>query len=1825
MSDLKIQGEVQISAEGAESALDRVAAKAEQMSGRVSAGADKAGRAVDGIGSGADKSAQQFSRAEGRISDSIKRATQSIEQLGKTASQKLEIQIAEKGLDPAKFEPALAKLRELEKAQGNVGISAGQMQNALRGVPAQFTDIATSLASGQKPLTVFLQQGGQLKDMFGGAGPAARALGGYVLGLVNPFTVAAAAAGTLALAYHQGSKEADAYRAALILTGNAAGTTADRLADMAGRVSTATGKTKGVASEALAALAGSGSIASASMQSVAEAAVRMASVTGESVGDIVKKFDDLGRTPAASSAKLTEQYRYLTAEIYTQIKALEDQGRTAEAAAIAQRTFADAMTDRAKHVEAGLGSLERAWKGVTGAAKSAWDSMLDIGRPDTIQEKLDKAQAALLRTRHSGKDQSALKQEIEHLQEMQRIQSRSLAVQDQQNQKREAALQFEKDGEKFLTKQQQLETEILRIRNTGLAAGAKEEEIQRRIAIAREKYAEKPKAGSANDAQQIFAAQLAAEKDHSKALVDIIQERTKQRILSEREGVEQILAVQNDGFVRQAEILKAQLSATKDTGDREKIKQQIQALGNAAMLAAEQAATARAKIEAEALKSHQEYMKGIGDETAALIEKARAAEEENLKLGMTAEQLAALTAQRYDEIIARKEAQAIADREVAGREAEVALIEEQISALRRLKNAEVARPALQKQREEWQRTADTIERSLTDALLRGFESGKSFAENFRDTLKNMFQTLVLRPVISAVMAPVAGGIASMMPGTAAAGQGGVGAAGIINTGSSLYNLSTGAGSGLYNSFALSGAGEALGLSTSSLIAPTATELAIDAGILGGAAAPALEGAAGLTSLGSTIGTALPWVGGALAIASLFGGGGLFGKKAKTPKINLINADIDGWSQFDTAFGTISGAAKHDKNFAQTFEGLKPIAQMDASLAALLSQSEIDAVKAALAGTGTGEVKSKGNVAEDFVRNRLDIITDAVGGWINDLADTAEGELQDVYAQTAQILATRKMQGAETLANELLAEGGSAFFRESGTAAAAFARMATALGTVNPVLEQINVGVLAMSASAGNAATDLLKAFGSVDAFRNSTGAYYANFFSEAERAEAQQRQLKGQVFSAFAEFGAQVPKTRSEFRALVESMDVTTEAGQKAFAALMNVSSAFAAITVNADAAVAAERRAVTEARRAREAAAQASVDTVAEAVKGLRESVASDAAIAGGIIGGIRVSADEYEQFAAFADALATARTELGKVPAEMTGAIAAIEKQIVETVRLLGEQVAPLRLRQGDAQGALAALMAGVRIPSDRYTDASGNFVAAGLNRAMLFEQAKAAQQLGNRASADALNIQNVGGVLASLAGITQSQDFQFALREQMAGSLGVPIQGALMDVLSGAFDFAAGAAASGYVSNGIGLARVRAAGSQLSAAQTGADIDAYKAAIRNLNGAMKAGSIDAEQYQTGLDAIGEIFKATIPLVDNIEAQAERVRNASLEWGRAGLESITYYFGQIGEQVAQMAEAAAAAAEPIALATSAIGRMNSVSAVFGESANAAYYGLAGGGADGRTMLNGSLGAIGNAALVSTAAAIAAEIMTTADAARVAEQLSEQFAGIQRRDASLLLDGLSAYDSAAFERSFARLNNALNKGDISTDQYRELFDLSIKTYQGTENAANDLQDAFAELRRAARSLADELLIDKGLTPLSTPQRFAEIRRQYEETIDKARTGDLEAIGDMEGITRTMLEAARNNAGSAEEYNLFSAGTIRTLRDLEAEQPLVLNPTPLLSGRSNATEDMLKELQALRAEIAAMRADNSAENVAIAKATNKTASVLDAVTTGNLTFVTEAA
>ncbi|EGR1131326.1 phage tail tape measure protein [Vibrio cholerae] len=371
--------------------------------GSFTQGAGRAEAAVERLNKAAKKQRDELARLVGQI-DPVVAEYDRIDKM----EEKLRKHRKDGLLGQEDFDLYLGKLKDMRASVGQAsaefdknGISAGQMKAALRGLPAQFTDIAVSLQGGQAPLTVLLQQGGQLKDMFGGIGPAAKAMGGYVAGLINPFSLAAASAGALALAYYQGSEEADRYRDAIILTGNASGVTADKLADMAKRLDEISGAQRNAA-KAIAEIASTGKIAADEIGMVAQAAVMMESATGKAVSETVAEFVKLAEEPSKAIAELNKNQNFLTQAVYEQITALEKQGKTQEAARLAMETYSKELVERSSDVKKGLGTIERAWEGIKKVSSEAWDAMLNVGREETkydelaeINEQIEDAQRKL--------------------------------------------------------------------------------------------------------------------------------------------------------------------------------------------------------------------------------------------------------------------------------------------------------------------------------------------------------------------------------------------------------------------------------------------------------------------------------------------------------------------------------------------------------------------------------------------------------------------------------------------------------------------------------------------------------------------------------------------------------------------------------------------------------------------------------------------------------------------------------------------------------------------------------------------------------------------------------------------------------------------------------------------------------------------------------------------------------------------------------------------------------------------------------------------------------------------------------------------------------------------------------------------------------------------------------------------------------------------------------------------------------------------------------------------------------------------------------------
>ena len=313
------------------------------------------------------------------------------ETAGMTARQILEYRAAQLGVSD-RAAPLIARLAQVNKSLDGTGISARQTAAAMRMVPAQMTDIVTQLAGGQNPFLILIQQGGQLKDSFGGIGPMFRALAG----MITPFAVtvgaAAAAIGAVGYAAYKGASETREFANSLILTGNYAGQTAQQLSDMSRRVGEAH-STVGRSADVLNKLVASGRVAGGSLETVAGAIVNMSETGARSVDDLVAEFVRLGESPSQAVAKINESMHFLDAATYDRIRALEQQGQKEQAAALAQATLADATNRAADQVRASAGTLERGWNTLGLAARKAWDSMLNIGRPTPVEELRKQAEA----------------------------------------------------------------------------------------------------------------------------------------------------------------------------------------------------------------------------------------------------------------------------------------------------------------------------------------------------------------------------------------------------------------------------------------------------------------------------------------------------------------------------------------------------------------------------------------------------------------------------------------------------------------------------------------------------------------------------------------------------------------------------------------------------------------------------------------------------------------------------------------------------------------------------------------------------------------------------------------------------------------------------------------------------------------------------------------------------------------------------------------------------------------------------------------------------------------------------------------------------------------------------------------------------------------------------------------------------------------------------------------------------------------------------------------------------------------------------------------
>ncbi|PND31551.1 phage tail tape measure protein [Achromobacter pulmonis] len=386
------------------------AAATETTLGRASAAAQRMGASSSQMSvavNAASAGAQAYATAGDRFLQSLERQAQAI---GKTRSELLELRAAELGV-AGQAAPLISRLKAQEAAlnAGSTalnkhGMSAAQTAAAMRGVPAQITDIVVSLQSGQQPMTVMLQQGGQLKDMFGGIVPAARALGSTLMGLVNPYTLLAGAAVAFGVAAYQGHAESERFNRTIRLTGNYAGVTAGSIREMSAAAAQLGGGGLGKARQAVESLVATGQISKDTISSLSATMVELRRVSGQSMDDISKDFARMPEGVTKWAEEHNRSMNFMSLAQWDYIRTLEETGNREAAMQATSRALHDYLGTEAPQK---LGFLERAWKGAKQEAEGYWEVLKSIGRDTTLDEEIKKVQGRI-RQREQRLERGAL-------------------------------------------------------------------------------------------------------------------------------------------------------------------------------------------------------------------------------------------------------------------------------------------------------------------------------------------------------------------------------------------------------------------------------------------------------------------------------------------------------------------------------------------------------------------------------------------------------------------------------------------------------------------------------------------------------------------------------------------------------------------------------------------------------------------------------------------------------------------------------------------------------------------------------------------------------------------------------------------------------------------------------------------------------------------------------------------------------------------------------------------------------------------------------------------------------------------------------------------------------------------------------------------------------------------------------------------------------------------------------------------------------------------------------------------------------------------------
>lgn len=548
----------------------------------------------------------------------------------------------------------------------------------------------------------------------------------------------------------------------------------------------------------------------------------------------------------------------------------------------------------------------------------------------------------------------------------------------------------------------------------------------------------------------------------------------------------------------------------------------------------------------EYAKSSDKAAESQQRETDKLREKAAAIQEEIDKLGLTKSQQEAVIVRRYqNEAAALRELSAIMQLAGEGYGAEYEAIQRRIAALdlvidrqQTLQAKSGMVEAAEAAKKAWGDTARDIEQALTNAMVNGFGEGKSIGRSIGDWLMNYFKTSVARSIaqsltnaIGAVLRSVGGNgggmlgslLSSVLGGGGGAGGGAGGGSMMTNIIGSLFggsSMLSFAGTGLMST--LTGVGFGTSMSA-------AGSLMAGGNIMGG--------------LGMGLGAAAPYIAAVAGLYALITGLGT-GRQRSPARQNMGFSDARGNSMGTFGFPNGNGGVNDD--YLRTAQGIAATVAQTAAQLGGRAGNNVYGLYTSHSPDGRGAQVVNAVYGPDgrplFYRDQ----------------QVGNDQMQQALQQQVPRMILAGLQNSDLPARI------SEYLKAIDASSASDEQINAAIQTALAVKSMTDAvasagGVFGRLADLSvDARVELASLTGGMDAFVQKVGGFVSNFYSEDEQRAIQAQQIVSTLQAAGVDVRGL--NSRAAFRGLVEASDVTTEAGRKQLAALLNVQGQFAGL-----------------------------------------------------------------------------------------------------------------------------------------------------------------------------------------------------------------------------------------------------------------------------------------------------------------------------------------------------------------------------------------------------------------------------------------------------------------------------------------------------------------------------------------------------------------------------------------------------------------------------------------------------------------------------------------